>query len=228
MTIAEAHLEFKFRFDKLDALKYPNFLPEEIDLLLNQAQDRYVKQRYGLNNYKRQSFEETQKRTEDLKNLVLQVNLTVQPFSALNIDPNARFVLLPADHWFVIQERAILQYTDCNNVIRTTYVEVRPIQHIEFDKIINDAFKAPDITKILRLMDQGKIELITAPATSITSYSLRYLKRPVRVSIITSTTFELSDFTHSEIVDEAVKIALENIEAKRNPTFTPIVDNLKE
>ena len=61
MTIAEAHQEFKFRLDKMDALNYPNFLPEEIDLILNNAQQRFVKQRYGLNNIKRQSFEETEK-----------------------------------------------------------------------------------------------------------------------------------------------------------------------
>lgn len=228
MTISEVHLEFKFRFDKIDSLNYPNFLPEEIDLLLNQAQDRYVKQRYGLNNYKRQSFEETQKRTEDLKNIVLQVNLTTQPYSALNIDTNARFIILPTDHWFVIWERATLQYIDCNNTTQTKSVEVRPIQHVEFDKVVHDAFKAPDTTKILRLMDQGKLELITAPNTSVVSYSLRYVKEPVRVSLNLGVTFELSDYTHSEIIDEAVNIALENIEAKRNPTFTPMINNLKE
>ena len=70
MTCAELHLEFKFRCDKLDTLNYPNFLPEEIDLILNNAQERLVKQRYGFNNIKRQSFEETEKRTEDLKEIV--------------------------------------------------------------------------------------------------------------------------------------------------------------
>ena len=50
MTVQQLHLEFKFRCDKLDSLNYPNFLPEEIDLLLNNAQDRLIKQRYGLNN----------------------------------------------------------------------------------------------------------------------------------------------------------------------------------
>ena len=71
MTIVKAHQEFKFRCDKLDALNYPNFFPEEIDLILNNAQQRIIKQRYGLSNNKRQSFEETQKRTEDLKNVTV-------------------------------------------------------------------------------------------------------------------------------------------------------------
>lgn len=228
MTISEAHLEFKLRLDKIDSLNYPNFLPEEIDLLLNQAQDKYVKQRYGLTNVKRQSFEETQKRTEDLKNLVLTANLTLQPFSSNNIDSNARFIILPTDHWFILQERVTIQYNDCHNQVLTTSAEVRPIQHVEFDKVINDAFKKPDTSKVLRLMDNTQVEIIFAQGITITNYKLRYLKRPVRVNIVTGVTFELSDHTHSEIIDLAVLITLEEIEGKRNQTFMPLIDNQKE
>lgn len=225
MTISEAHTEFKFRCDKLDALNYPNFLPEEIDLILNNAYQRYIKQRYGINNVKRSSFEETQKRTEDLKNLVLTTNISAQPYDATNnISTNSRFFLLPADHWFTIQERITLIDT-CGNTVNA---EVRPIQHLEFDKVVNDAFKRPDNTKVLRLMDNGKVELTFAPNTSIFNYKLRYIKQPVTVNINTGVTFETSDHTHSEIIDEAVKIALESIEGKRTNTFTPIVDNTKE
>lgn len=227
MTINEMHLQFKFGLDKLDALNYPNFLPEEIDLLLNQAQDRIVKQRYGLNNVKRTSFEETQKRTEDLKNIVRTIVLTPQAYSATtNIDVNARFFLLQPDHWFIIQERVVLQY-NCGSLI-TSRVKVKPISHVEFDTVITDAFKRPDNTKVLRLMDDSKVELIFASGTTIIEYRLRYLKRPVRVSITTITNCELSDHLHQEIVDEGINIALESIEAKRNQTFNPLINTTKE
>ena len=113
MTCAQLHLEFKFRCDKLDTLNYPNFLPEEIDLILNNAQERFIKQRYGLNNIKGQSFEETEKRTEDLKNITVNAILTPQPYSVNNIDATARFVNLPTNHWFTIQERAGVTCNDC-------------------------------------------------------------------------------------------------------------------
>ena len=61
MTSTEMVTAFKFRLDKTDSLNYPNFNNTEIDLLLNQAQERIVKQRYGTTNTKRESFEETQK-----------------------------------------------------------------------------------------------------------------------------------------------------------------------
>ena len=56
MLVTELHRSFRFGLDKMDGFNYPNFLPEEIDLLLNQAQDTFIKQRYGFNNLKRESF----------------------------------------------------------------------------------------------------------------------------------------------------------------------------
>lgn len=227
MTIQEAHLEFKFRMDKFDSLNYPNFLPEEIDLILNQAQDRYVKQRYGITNPKRQSFEETQKRTEDLKQLVVNAVLAPAATAADNITTNAVFVTLPTDHWFVIQERCKISYNDCRKEPVLTFVKVKPIQHNEFDESIINSFRKPDKTKVLRLMEDGRIELVHGDGITIIEYRLRYLKQPVKVDINTNTTFELSEHTHTEIIDEAVKIALEGIEARRIPTFGPI-DTTKE
>jgi len=75
MTVLDMHQAFKIEFDKLDSVNYPNILPEEIDYLLNKAQDRFVKQRYGKNNIKRESFEEIQKRTEKRKIEILQYDL---------------------------------------------------------------------------------------------------------------------------------------------------------
>ena len=245
MTIAEMHTAFKVGLDKIDNLNYPNFEPEEIDLLLNQAQERFIKQRYGITNPKRTSFEETQKRTEDLKNIIVHANITPSAHAIDNITSNSRFVTLPADHWFIIQEKVVQQCDKCNevplyvetirignhtlqNFVNGMYAEVRPIQHMEVDKILKDAFKAPDYDKVLRLMENGRVELITSPVCTATVYRLRYLKKPDTMSITTPTNCELSEHTHQEIVDEAIKIALEGIEAKRTGTFTPIIDNTKE
>ena len=245
MTISELHTSFKFRLDKMDGLNYPNFLPEEIDLLLNQGYKRWIKQRYGTTNIKRLSFEENQKRTEDLKELIKQVNLTGISQNKESIDYNSIMVELPSDHWFTIQERAIIYNAYiCNSKVRVydneigdistgqlvdgIYVEVRPIQHIDVDKTLGDPFRGPDNEKILRLMYKNYAELILPSDTSLVFYNLRYIKEPVSVSLDDNITFETSEHTHDEILDESIKIALEGIEAKRNTTFTPIIDNQKE
>ena len=256
MTISQMHQAFRFGMDKMDNLNYPNFLPEEIDLLLNQAQERFVKQRYGITNTKRTSFEETQKRTEDLKELIRQVVLIPTANSGTvgvgtNITTNSVFVTLPTDEWFIIQERVIIHSDKCNTetisiyvpgyvndngqafpetiaTVTGKYAEVRPIQHLEFDKIVTDAFKGPDYDKVLRLMYDGYVELVPSINSTVTRYIMRYIKKPQSVSLTTPTNCELAEYTHQEVVDCAIVIALEGIEAKRNQTFTPLIDNTKE
>lgn len=225
MTIAQAHIEFKFRCDKIDALNYPNFLPEEIDLILNNAQERVVKQRYGITNPKRQSYEETQKRTEDLKNITVNDVLTPLAYSVDNIDTNARFVNTPTDHWFTVQERCSITCNVCGENV-TSLAEVIPVSHSEVSKVLRDPFKKPNNEKVLRLMAEGKIELVSS--CTIVNYRIRYVKKPRTVSLSGNITFELSEHLHSEIIDEAVKIALENIEGKRTQTFNPLINNTNE
>lgn len=245
MTIQEAHLEFKFRMDKLDTSNNPNFEPEEVDLLLNIAQDRITKQRYSRNNYKGTSFEEDEKRTEDLKELLRTITSQVTQSTNENSTYYSGSVTLADDHWFIVWERAILYCEACDigNSVRVNatdtpgglaidvegrYVRVNPITHLKLTDILDDPFAAPDNEKVLRVLYRNKVELLYSSDCTIQYYTYRYIKKPERVSYNGNTTFELSEHLHSEIVDEAVKIALEGIEAKRTQTFTPIIDNNKE
>lgn len=245
MTIAEAHQEYKTRLDKIDALEYPNVLPEEIDLIFNNAQDRYVKQRYGKTNPKRVSFEEEEKRTQDLR--VLITPFRAQPLipSSNSITSNAYRVNIEENQWFIVHEKAIINCPSCNTsitiinsdddardsdseIVEGIEVEVRAVTHNEFEKIKNDPFKGPDYEKLLRVIRGNYIELIPKTGCTVSYYFNRYIRQPERVSLSGNVTFELPEHTHSEIIDEAIKITLENIESRRNSTFTPIIDNQKE
>lgn len=224
MTIQEFHIAFKLGLDKLDSQNYPDILPEEIDFLLNNAQDRFVKQRYGRNNPKREGFEETQKRTEDLKTLIKSAHITPNVYSIDNISNSARFYTLPIDHRYIVQEQVDVTYLDCNSNPITNKLLVRPIQHNDYDKILNDPFNRPNTTKVLRLMAEGKVELITASGYTLGTYYLRYIKKPDRMDITIGTTCELPEDVHQEIVDGAVALALENIESRRTQTFDKIIN----
>lgn len=258
MTIGTAQQEFKFRLDKFDAINYPNFEPEEIDLILNQAQQRIVKQRYTGDNYRKESFEETQKRIEDLRTLIKDSYLYPWPNLKENITKNSVFFPLPEDHWFIVQERAVIVGPKCNTLLYTEdvpeicfpdpgdesttictapiqgyevigkYCEVRPIQHLEVDKVINDPFKGPSYDKVLRLMYQDKVEIIPSSVHTILRYKLRYIRKPTEVSFINNIDPDLPDHLLDEWLDESIKIALEGIESKRNNTYIPIVDSGKE
>lgn len=232
------HIAFKLGYDKIDSLNYPDLLPEEIDFLINQAQDVFVKQRYGANNLKRQSFEETQKRTEDLKNVVVTAILTPLANTSENINQYARFVNLPdgtfplgnpyPEHWFIIQEQTELTYTKCDGNVVTERVYTKAIQHNDYSKSIHNPFAKPSEDKVLRLMEKGRVELIPSSNVTITGYYLRYIKKPVRVDIANTINCELSEHTHQEIVNIAVNIALEEIESRRTQTFEQVTLNKQE
>jgi hypothetical protein len=227
MTAQEMHDAFKFGLDKFDSLNYPNFEPAEIDLLLNQGQDTFVKQRYGFTNHKKTSFEETQKRTEDLKNIVVRYN-ALAFINPNNINPDAAYFQLPPDHWLIVQELAEITYPDCRGANVTKKVFVKAIQHNDYSKLIDNPFEKPDKDNVLRLMDYGYVELLAGPGISINGYYLTYIKQPVRINLTNNITCELSDMVHQEVVNTAIQIALEGIEAKRTGTFTPIVESREE
>jgi len=107
MTIQEMHIALKLELDKSDSLNNISFEPEEIDYWLNRAIRLFVKTRYSGSNYKRESFEQTQKRIDDLRSLVTLSTIdTVESFAISN-SYNAQ---LPLDYLFTVGEQAEIVY----------------------------------------------------------------------------------------------------------------------
>lgn len=222
------HTSFKQGLDKFDSKNYPNLEPEEIDLLLNQSQDAFVKQRYGYNNTKKQSFEQTQKRTEDLKTLVKSASIVPAANSANNINSNSVFATLPEDHWLTVQELTNITYSDCNNASVTKDVYTEVLQHDDYSKVINNPFSKPLDDKVLRLVTSDGVELLHSSSSSVNSYKIRYIKKPVNVDLTNSINSELPEITHQEVVNLAISIALENIESPRVKSFIQVTENREE
>tara|TARA_R110002012_G_scaffold261340_2_gene443232 strand:+ start:14279 stop:14974 length:696 start_codon:yes stop_codon:yes gene_type:complete len=219
MTVAEMHIQFKVGLDKTDSLNYPNFEPEEIDLWLNRAQNRFVKTRYS-HDIKQETFEETQKRTDDLREVVVET--TIFPSAVQTpVKPNGTLFDLPIGnndlpiYWFAINEECGIQYLNCTNGMVTERKNVKPIQHDDYNKIQTDPFNKPNKGKIVRLMHGDTVELISDGTFVIGSYILRYIKQPETISLANNNDCELAFHTHEEIVDSAVTMALENIASPR-------------
>lgn len=230
MTVAEWHTEFKIGLDKVDSLAAPNFLPEEIDIFFNNAQEQFIEQRSGKNNFKREGLEETQKRVDDLKNII--ANYDTITFTTNNFNkPNGVFIDLPSDYRHAIEEEVTISYTDCNGATATGRPDVTPTTHDRYNRIVKkDPFNKPDKTEVYRLgfgVQNGNetFELIAGADETITQYYLRYLKEPVSIrygtaysSPTTDVDCELSNHTHREIIALAVKNALEDIQSPRYQT----------
>lgn len=229
MNVSDMHYRFKIGLDKVDSLSSPNFTPEEIDILLNDAQDEFIAQRAFRNNFKREGLEETQKRLDDLKNITDNFSSTTFVNNSDN-KPSGVFVDLPADYRHAIQEEATVTYLNCLDSSTTNQAEIIPISHDRYNRIIRDPFNVPNEEIIYRLgfgVNSGveRFELISPTGVTVSTYKLRYIRVPQTIRYgtqyqtpTTDVDCELSEHTHREIIALAVKNALEEIESPRYQT----------
>jgi len=68
-TIQEQHFDFDMKVDKVDSLQKRSFNTAQKDWLLNEAQTVWLKNNYDVTQINRVSFEVTEHRVQDLKNL---------------------------------------------------------------------------------------------------------------------------------------------------------------
>lgn len=226
MLISEVHREIKIGADKVDSLGYPNFLPEELDVLINNSIEKFISVRLYGSALKPDSFEETQKRTDDLRNLVTNSNITTFTQNT-NSKPGGYFITTPTNYWHAIQEDCEIHYTDCKGNSVKAVVPVIPITHDKYNKIVRDPFNKPSNEKVLRLSyglsgSNQQFELITGDSSVLTTYNLRYIRKPAvaryGTTYSTPTTdveMDLPEPTHKELVKMVVAEILGTIESQR-------------
>ena len=238
MDVGEMHYEFKLKLNKVDSLDYNNFLVPEIDWYLNEAQHIFIKTRYSGNNSRAAGFEASQKRTDDLRNLVVkdQIIATIPTSS----DPSVYEAILPSigpeRYMFALRVMANGTKADCEgklNCIQT--------QHDDLNDTLKNPFYAPSFewrevpvvygTSGAGASDLNKLFVYTDGTFSITSINFDYLRHPARIaypSVFTGGQYllpdssgtlitadqncELAEHTHKEIVDLAVSIVAGDID----------------
>lgn len=200
MIVSQAHQQFKILVDKTDVLNSPNFLPEEIDQYLSDAQEQYIEQRAYGNNFKRLSVEETQQRVKDLQDITVNANLNTFLNNANNLQ-GGTFVALPdgvtiLDNTGVLlpefrhplTEFVTITYRDCNSSVVTTRVPVEALTHDEYNRINQNPFATPNLDRVYRV-PYGRInniqyyEVILDPSFTLVTYHLRYLKNPQKFNL---------------------------------------------
>jgi hypothetical protein len=229
MNILQFHREFKIAFDKTDSSAYPEFLDGEIDYYLNEAQDQFIKQRYGLNNIYRAGYEQMQKRTDDLKELVISrytslstvahyPNVYRADLSDLYTDEAHTTSATESYMLFIKALQQTCKDGCCN------WGDIKLVQQDDISRVLSDPFNRPTISRPVMIFEDGDIFVWTEEGASIENFLVTFLKRPAQMNKGTYGTSptvvqcELGEYTHKEIVQMAVKIALENIESPRQQT----------
>ncbi len=253
MRIDFAHQQFRIGVDKTDSLNSANFLTEEIDLYLSDAQEEFIEQRaYGLNVLGKY-LEETQKRIKDLQSLEINGNLNTFTVNANN-KPNGTFVTLPdgltildntgvllPNYRHPLEEEVTVLYKDCHNIVQTKRIQVIPLTHSQYNKMVVNPFSQPTLDKVYRLPygrfnNLEHFEIIVGPGQSLITYHLRYLRNPRKINLANlpnipnsltnaSDQLDMTDESCREIVRIAIRNALGDISSDRTAES---IERLKE
>ncbi len=233
MTVNEMHIKFRILLDRIEADYYKNILPEEIDSFLNDAQERYVKQRVSGNNYLKLTFEETQKRTDDLRTILIPTTPLAISSSQTGAKPFGIFYDLPSDYMFAWQEEAEISYLDCNGNTVSDRLPFMGITYDQYNIMKNDPFAISSPSNTfeafgLRLMSGSGIEALTFNNFTIITYYLTYLKKPAVITYSTNTTVlsgglipgKLYRVITASIVHNGVTLTVGQTFIAQNPNYT--------
>jgi hypothetical protein len=233
MNVAAMHIAVKMGLDKSEALSLPAFQEEEIDFWLNDAVDRFVKTRYSGNNPFGTSFEQSQKRVDDLRTLVTEARKVPALATDVFDKPHSYIVTtatFPIDYLLFLNDEVDITFNHSilgtPTTIRTGVTECTSDSY--FTKV-SDPYGEHvlhlDTARPLRLFSSKGVELITDGNNNVYYYTIpyyymRYIRKPAVISKTGAVNCDLPEYTHREIVEMTINKLLENIESPRYQTHT--------
>lgn len=210
---------------------------------LNAGLDKFWKTRYSDSNIKRQSFEQTQKRVDDLRTLVTEYTFQgMQEITAVN--DQLYTVIIPDNYVILLGDTAGIEPIDgidmpCwkkdkdgNYVINysdTIEGTIDTIDRIKENSLSEHRLRFTKARPI-RLISNDLIKLYTDGKYKISKYTIQYLRKPNKIDIHTEPFGEYKDMpehTLSEIIKLSVQMYLENQENQRYQTYTNEVSTME-
>lgn len=225
MTVQEMHYDFKMKLNKIDSEQYRNLRVPEIDWLLNEAQEFFIKSVAfpRVPNYL--GFETSQRTIDDIRTIVVE-NKQLEK-DLINSEDRQKVFVLPTDYMFYISAKVTVSKTQCG------LKEVRLLikQHddkFEESPFDNSSFEWGDInatfdSKGLRVYSDGtfdvenvKLNYIKEPAYIHNASDFKpegqYKSLKTGLNLTGRQNCELPNQTHREIVDIAVMLASSNLD----------------
>lgn len=217
MTIKEMHYDFKKKLNKIDSQQYKNLLVPEIDWVLNEAQELFVKMVAKPRMRSYLGFEINQRTIDDIRTLIVNNQC---------LDVSNDTVTLPDDYWHYVRAEVEMSKENCIGIKAKFHVRQHDdeFENSPFDK---SSFEWRTVNGVFF---EGGIKLYTDGSFSNDRFCISYIKRPRYIhnaedfrngtynlpsgTALTGTVdSELPDHTHREIVDIAVLIATGEIQA---------------
>lgn len=211
MNIGEMHYDFKMKFNKIDSQLNRNLLVPQIDWILNEAQEIFVKTiaepRFP-NSYL--GLESSQRTIDDIRTLIV-------PDKEVLVTNNV--ATLPTDYMFFVKGEAIMSKGSCSNVRGTLFVRQHDdlFELSDFDKssfewrTVNIVFNQNGIKLFAEDFTVNKLSITYVKTLSYIHNAQKFnggqYKLPNGVTLSGTKDCELPPHTHREIVDIAVLLA---------------------
>ena len=225
MSPRELQIEVERRLQLINPeLSLAGKLPSDtIISFINEAIDKFWKTRYSGINFKQRGFEQDQKRTDDLRTLVTKHTYENEDISKVNQEEYK--VTLPDDYVILLGDTAGISPADgvINNCwekdalgnYKVKYSDtiegtIETVDRIKENSLSEHHLKYTK-AKPIKLMQNNTITLYTDGQYKVAEYTIEYLKRPSKVTLVGTPTDEYTDLpahTHMEIVKMAVQLIL--------------------
>lgn len=225
MSPRELQIEVERRLQLINPeLSLAGKLPSDtIMSFINEAIDKFWKTRYSGLNFKQRGFEQDQKRTDDLRTLVTKH--TYKDIDITKVNQEEYTVTLPDDYVILLGDTAGIApadgiTNDCWEKDSEGNYKVKYSDTIEGTIETVDRIKENSLSeyhlkytkaKPIKLMQDNTITLYTDGQYKVAEYTIEYLKRPSKVTLVGTPTDEYTDLpahTHMEIVKMAVQLIL--------------------
>ena len=241
MTIRQLQIEFERRLQLMDPeLVGTNKLNSDtIFSFINEAIDKFYKTRYSGINSKSEGFEQSQKRIDDLRNLIKTTIFTDQIINEGNIYK----VELPKDYVLMLGDTAGItpldEYAQCWELNENGDYVIKYNDAIEatietIDRQLNNSLSEHLLkycnARPLKLIQGNDVLLYTDGKYKVSEYKITYLSKPLFIdsSNIANTEYtSLPEHTHMEIVKIAVQLYLATKPMQHYSAYSTEVNNME-
>ena len=227
MTVNEMITSFSQYYDKMTNLAAPGYEDSEILLFLNNAQDNFIKARMFGDNFVQPAFEDNQKRVADLRPLITEDEFD-QPFVDNNYFAKSKGIIIPTAAMFIIGLSAVVTRSEPYSIEQ--YAECDFVKREFARKFDTTTTNKPFFLKPKYYVLGANVYAIfdgytTSYADDDHMYYLRYIKTPT--ALTAGDDCDLEAYTHQEIVDIAVREAMQVSQDQRYETKVIDEKNVK-
>lgn len=209
MTVDEMISSFRQYYDRITSYSAPGYLDAEILLFLNNAQTDVIKDRMFGVNYQPPAFEDNQKRVADLLPLISISSLVYTSLDSYN----ARQYTLPADFLYFIKAYATCTRSGYPLVSSSRMFECKFLRSGDIGNVYNAEYNRTHFLRPYITISGTTAKVIVDRYTTNSALVMHYINEPTELASAGSC--DLPDHVHQDIVDVAVRQALQSISDSR-------------